>query len=445
MLLAKIRQFIGRHHLLQPDDKVLVAYSGGADSTCLLLALKQIHGNVEAVYVNHQLRGTESNEEEQFVRKFCEKKGIPLHVETIKWYRAPSDLEQAARRRRYRHLAKVALELGVQKVAIAHHADDVAETFLLNLFRGSGPSGLEGIRPQRGIYIRPMLQCTRKDVLAFLKSGRVKYFTDSSNMNLSHRRNRVRKELIPYIQQHFNAAFPQAIVRTSRWIAAQNQLLTELLEPYGNLLQQVQGEWRMDRLQWLQLPSGLQKALLKMFLHTIDPDLKVGSRNLGAFMKAIQDSKQLELPGYLQVHTTERFVRFLRKKSRIGPAEVDVPGPGNYRFPVGDATLAFAVTSMNHYHPGKNVAYLDADKASFPLYIRNWKKGDTFQPLGMSGRKKLSDFWIDKKVPRENRKKIPLVFKDDDLIWLGGHQIHNNYKITPSTSRLLRIELKQNA
>lgn len=445
MLPQKIHKFIQAHHLIDPQEKVLVAYSGGADSTCLLLVLTELYENVAAVYVNHQLRGTESAKEAAFVRKFCEDRKITIYFETIHWNKRPSDLEQAARKRRYRHLAKVAAEYDFQKVALAHHRDDVVETFLLHLVRGSGPKGLEGLRPQRGLYIRPMLVCTRREILAFLKKRRISYFTDTSNRDLYFRRNRLRHKLIPYIEKHFNPAFQQSIQETAKWIHEQNQLLLELLQPYREFLTKEKNGWTFERQKWLQLPPVLRKAVLKMILEEISPERKIQSRTLLSLVKAMQENRQMELPGFMRMEPSEESVRFTRKQSSIGLTEVDVPFPGEYHFGPGNARLSFSFTTKAAFHPAPGIAYLDADKASFPLYIRNWKKGDSFQPLGMTGRKKLSDYWIDGKVPRELRKTIPLVFKDDDLIWMAGYQIHEQYKVSTSTKRLLRIELKKDA
>jgi tRNA(Ile)-lysidine synthase len=162
-------------------------------------------------------------------------------------------------------------------------------------------------------------------------------------------------------------------------------------------------------------------------------------------LNAIQAGRIMELPGYLLVRCTKSFAIFETKQKRTGIVEVDVPSAGVYPFQAGHVTLSFSTGKPDQFQPTDEVAFLDADRAPFPLYIRNWKKGDFFRPLGMKGHKKLSDYLIDRKVPRQSRKRIPLVFKDDDLIWVAGHQIHHNYRVTPSTRKLLRIELRTDA
>lgn len=438
---AKVRQFIEKHSLLEPGERVLVAYSGGPDSACLLVLLRQIWEATAAVYVNHQLRGEESNQEEEFVRNFCVQRSIPLYVERISWKEKPKNLEESARKRRYRNLSKVAAEQGFHKVALAHHQDDIAETFLLRLIRGSGPYGLAGLQPQRGIYIRPFLECSRVEILKHLSKNQVPFFQDSTNTGLEFRRNRIRSELIPYIEKHFNSAFKETLSRTSLWIHEQNELLSELLTPYENLIYEENGKVKISREPFLRLSSPLRKALFRIALKRSDPSLRLNSRLLVRLLAAVETQETLELPGFLMVESMPSSIEFSGKASQIGYFEVDVPHTGNYSFPPGNAHLKFSAESNIRFEETENVAFLDGDKASFPLYIRNWKKGDAFCPLGMTGRKKLSDYLIDRKIPRKERKRIPLILKDDDLIWVAGHQIHHEYRVTETTQKLLRIEL----
>ena len=422
---------------------MLVGYSGGPDSTFLLMALKQMHPDVAAVYVNHQLRGRESKKEEEFVRQFCNKNKIPLFVEKINWKKRPVDLEQSARKRRYRHLAKVAKEHRFDKVALAHHKDDAVETFLLHLVRGAGPDGLAGMPVQRDIYVRPLLQCSHEEILQYLQQHRIPFFMDTTNKSSKFRRNRIRNQLIPYLEKHFNPEFSEAIHRTINWIEEQNRLLKELLHPYERILERKEGMWVVDRSEWLRLSPPLQKALLKRFVQRMSTDVQLNATTLENLVSCIQSQRHMELPGFLNVRCKERVVEFVKKEQRMGLVETDVPSSGQYPFPAGEVTLDFSVRSRQDFAPAPHIAYLDADKASFPLYIRNWKKGDSFRPLGMKGHKKLSDFLIDKKVPRNSRKQIPLVYKDDDLVWVTGHQIHHDYRVTESTTKVLRIEAKQ--
>ncbi|MCI0414340.1 tRNA lysidine(34) synthetase TilS [bacterium] len=443
MIVNKVRLFIKKHSLIVPGERVLVAYSGGPDSTFLLMALKEIHPDVAAVYVNHQLRGRESKQEEKFVRQFCEEKKIPLFVERIAWKKRPADLEQSARKRRYRHLAKVAKEHGFHKVALAHHKDDAVETFLLHLVRGAGPDGLSGMQLHRDIYIRPLLECRRTEILHYLQKNQIAFFTDRSNKKSKFRRNRIRNQLIPYLEKHFNPEFSEAIHRTATWIGELNHLLNKLLQPYEKIMEEKEGHWILNRNNWLRLSPPLQKALLRRLLCKISGDLRLNARTLQNLVTCIQNQREMELPGFVKVCYKEGAIRFVRKEERIGFTEMDVPSSGKYLFPAAKVTLDFSVLLKQDFAPGPNLAYLDADKASFPLYIRNWKKGDSFRPLGMKGHKKLSDFLIDRKVPRNSRKQIPLVYKNDDLVWVAGHQIHHDYRVTDSTKKLLRIEARQ--
>jgi tRNA(Ile)-lysidine synthase len=437
----RIRIYIEEQPLLHEGDSVLVGYSGGPDSTFLLLTLRTLWNGIAAVYVNHQLRGDESKLEEEFVRKFCENRGIPLFVERIEWRRKPSNMEEAARKRRYRHFEKVAREHGFNKVALAHHKDDVAETFLLRLIRGSGPYGLGGMHSKRGIYIRPLLVCSRTEILEDLAKNHVPYFTDTSNADLSMQRNRIRSELIPYVETHLNARFREGLLKTSGWIREQNQLLSELLQQYSTLFLEKDGEWGIRKADLNHLSRPLRKALLRMLVVKADPTLRPGGRLLERLVAVAEAEETLELPGFLMVKSTQDSVRVSRKTGSVGYCEIDVPGPGGYPFPPASVQLIFSTAEHTEFQAHDTGAFLDGERASFPLYVRNWKKGDSFQPLGMQGNKKISDFLIDRKVPRDERKKIPFVFKDDDLIWVAGHQIHHQYRVKDQTRKVLKIEL----
>ncbi len=440
-LQSKVLKFIQEHSLLVDGDRVLVAYSGGPDSTFLLITLLSLWKETAALYVNHQLRGEDSRLEEEFVRKFCKERNIPLFVERIEWNKKPSNMEEAARKRRYRHFEKIASEHGFHKVAVAHHSDDVVETFLLRLIRGSGPYGLGGMLPKRDHYIRPLLECSHAEILQDLTESQTPYFTDVSNADIALQRNRIRIDVIPYIEAHLNPSFRKAVLKTSRWIREQNQLLAELMEPYQNLILDKDREISIRKSDLNQFPGPLRKAIFRIMLQRADPTLRPGAKLLERLVRASDSEETVELAGFLMVKSTPDSVRFSRKAGRVGYFEVDVPGMGGYFFPPGSIHLNFSTAQNTDFRAAENVAFLDGERASFPLHVRNWKKGDSFQPLGMKGHKKISDFLVDRKVPRNERNQIPLVFKNDDLIWIAGHQIHHEYRVTDKTRKVLKIEL----
>jgi tRNA(Ile)-lysidine synthase len=313
---------------------------------------------------------------------------------------------------------------------------------LLNLLRGAGPEGLAGMQLKRDIYIRPLLDCTHQEILQYLQQHRIPFFTDTTNKSLKFRRNRIRNQLIPYLEKHFNPEFSEAIHRTANWIEEQNRLLKELLQPYERTIEKKEEMWLLNRTEWLRFSPPLQKAVLKRLLQRISADLRPNARTVQNLVACIDNQREMELPGFIKVCFTQGAIQFIKKEERIGFIEMDVPSSGQYPFLAGQVILDFSVRSRQDFVPAQDVAYLDADKASFPLYIRNWKKGDSFRPLGMKGHKKLSDFLIDRKVPRNARKQIALVYKDDDLVWVSGYQIHHDYRVTESTKKILRIKVK---
>jgi tRNA(Ile)-lysidine synthase len=435
MLVKRIQSFIQQHSLITRQDKIGVAFSGGPDSTALLHILKRLYPQTEAIYLNHNLRKDSANEE-KFVRKFCDQNKIPLHVEQMNWKEKPSNLEEAARKKRYRYLEKVAKEFGFTKIALAHHQDDLVETILLRLIRGTGLRGIIAMQPIRGRYIRPMLDVSRIEIQQYLTEHSLASYSDPTNEDRNFDRNKIRHDLLPYIESNLNPKVRSALLRFANWAEEQNKLIDELIQPKLKLIT----DKGIHKEKFLQLSPALQKELLRRALQTIDPSFKLNSRTLEAILRTIRASTKMELPGYLVVECSQERIQFLPKTSRTGFQEIDVTGAGDYQFPPAKISLKFSVVKKAELPALRHLAFVDAEKASFPLTIRNWKKGDVFQPLGMKGRKKLSDFWIDRKVPQSNRKNIPIVLKDEQIVWIAGQQIDDQFKITSNTRKILKIE-----
>lgn len=429
--------------MLESSDRLAVAFSGGPDSACLLVLFRAIHPDTSAIYVNHHLRGEESNREEHFVIDFCKARNIPLFVEHIRWRKPPSNLEETARKRRYLHLMKVAREQGFNRVALAHHLDDVVETFLQRILRGTGPRGLAGPQPKRGMFIRPLLTFTHQEILKFLEDQHIPFFTDTSNFDPRFLRNRIRHDLLPYLERGYNPRIKEALSKATSWIAEQNLLLEELLQPLKMLISKKNGrvEISKEKLQKLSLP--LKKALLRSALLEADPSIRLNADLFERLLAILATEQTMELPGFLMVESGRDAIVFTAKTGPAGLHEIEVPGAGSYVFPPGGSVLTFSLQDGSVFTKDREVAFVDADLAAYPLRVRNWKKGDAFRPLGMNGTRKLSDFWIDLKVPRAERKRIPLIFKDDHLVWVAGYRLSEDFRITDSTRKVLKIELKR--
>lgn len=439
MLAKRIQNFIQQHSLISRDDTIAVAFSGGPDSTSLLHILKHLYPQTEAIYVNHNLR-KDSKKEENFVKQFCNQNKIPLHIEQMNWKEKPSNLEEAARRKRYGHLEKVAKEFGFTKIALAHHKDDLVETLLLRLIRGTGPRGLIGMQPIRGRYIRPLLGSARLEIQQYLVEQSLPSYSDPTNKSRNFDRNKIRHDLLPYIESNFNPKVQDALLRFANWAEEQSNLIDELIQPYLGLIT----DSGIQKEKFLKLSHPLQKELIRRALLKEDPYFRINSRVIEGILRTIAASTKMELPGYLVVECSQERIQFLQKTSRTGFQEIDVTGAGDYQFPPAKTSLKFTVVKKAELPALRHLAFVDAEKASFPLTIRNWKKGDFFQPLGMKGRKKLSDFWIDRKVPQSQRKNIPLILKDDQVVWIAGHEINDQFKVASNTRKILKIELVTN-
>jgi tRNA(Ile)-lysidine synthase len=444
MIESRVRRFLAARSLLDASDRVAVAYSGGPDSTALLLVLRRIHPDTAAIYVNHQLRDDESVREEHFIKDFCASRSIPLVIERIRWRSRPANLEENARKRRYAHLTKAAREHGFTKVALAQHRDDAVETFLQRLMRGSGPRGLGRLASRRGIFIRPFLEIPRVDIDRYLHQEQIPFFTDTSNLDIRFLRNRIRHDLLPLLEKNYNPRVRQALAKAAEWLGEQNELLDELMKPYSNTIREEGSRILMMKKELSRCSDALKKQLLRMALQKADPHLRPDAALLQHLLRLLKkDGENLELPGFLMVKSVSDAIVFVAKTGEAGFHEIDIPGAGSYFFPPGDSLLIFSMQQDFVFTDNPNVAYVDADRAAFPLRARNWKKGDRFHPLGMNGTQKLSDYWIDRKIPRRQRKSIPLIFKDDDLVWVAGHRLSHDFRISETTKRALKIELKK--
>jgi tRNA(Ile)-lysidine synthetase-like protein len=197
----------------------------------------------------------------------------------------------------------------------------------------------------------------------------------------------------------------------------------------------------LKRKEFVTLPRQIQKGIFRHSATYLDPHLYPSAHTTKLFFDHLDTNSDLELPGFLMVQFTPELIILKPKQGPIGLIEIDVPGAGTYLFPPANLQLVFSASKKNDLHYSSTTAHLDADLANFPFIIRNWIKGDSFQPLGMRGHKKLSDYWIDRKVPRHQRKRIPLVFQGEELIWVAGYTIDDRFKVTEKTINVLKIEM----
>ncbi|MCR4808336.1 MAG: tRNA lysidine(34) synthetase TilS [Prevotella sp.] len=435
-----IALFIERHRLLSHDKLNLVALSGGADSVCLLLCLKELGYRIEAVHCNFHLRGDESNRDEQFVIELCKKNHIALHLTHFdtKTYASlhQVSIEMAARQLRYQYFEQLRNDMGAQDICVAHHLDDSVETLLLNLVRGTGIEGLTGIKWRNGHIVRPLLCVRRNDIEQWLKERGQDFVTDSTNLVADVQRNQLRLDIIPRLEQ-INPGVVNNIVRTAGWMSEANlvyqdairQTFTRIVKDnaidLADLFFQPSAECIL--FEWLT-PFGFTPSTIAVI-----------------YAKLMEQGSELENGLLWQSHTHQLVTHEQRIIVAPRPEErptLPLPEPGNYHY---DSLSSFSVKILNANMISceANVATLDADKVSFPITVRPVRQGDRFQPFGMKGSKLVSDYLTDVKLsPIDKQRQLVMTDADGQIIWLVGRRTDNRFRITPDTKHTLLITQK---
>jgi len=461
----QIFNYIGARDLIREGDHVLVAVSGGPDSVALLHVLRALSsllriGQLTMLHLDHQLRGAASAEDARYVQDLATQFGIPIISRSLD---VPSyqrehrvSLEMAARACRRQFFLEMLRELGAQKVAVGHTADDQAEELLLRLFRGTGPSGLTGMKVStpEGI-IRPMLCVSREQILMYLNDQNLTFRTDSSNQDLFCQRNILRHQLFPLLRERFHPRVVQTLCRCAE--------LTRDEENYWDA--QIQSNWprvcleeKEDRLclavsRLIELPAALQRRLLRFALERFCGHLqRIYAVHVDAFRRLIladSSRKELHLPNRVRVIRSGDALVLSRGAPAANPLdERTVESSGTHVF--GDFSLhlreeersALGAADFRALSTVPHQVWLDADRLQWPLIVRSWRPGDRFQPMGLGGSKKLQDFFTDAKIPKEQRCRIPLLCDQEKICWVTGCRLDDRVKITAQTQRVLIVEMR---
>lgn len=459
MIVKKIITTIEKYDLISRGDQILIGLSGGCDSVALLYILYdlrlQYKISLTAAHLNHGLRDEESEKDALFVKKLTDNLGIPLIVKKVDVRKAKEkrriSLEEAGRILRYEFFKGVFKENGMDKVALGHQADDQAETLLMHLLRGSGSRGLGGIYPKRDIYIRPLIEIKRKEIIEYLESEGISYRVDSSNKDLRFIRNKIRHKLIPYMEKEYNPGVKNLMIRSGKILRYEDEVLGELTEKNFNEMVRwhiKNGELIFDTMKLNKLRKALKYRLFRRAIHEITGSLK--RINFGHLEKIeylsnnILPNKRINLPFGLTVIRSYDKLIFTKFKNILPFCYVLDSIPAELTLYEINKTVKFAMKDgkeIGNISKSPSTAFIDFNEISLPLVIRNFRPGDSFQPLGMNGKKKLKDFFIDMKIPLRERINIPLLLSTDQIIWVGGMRISDRVKIKNDTQRILKVEL----
>jgi tRNA(Ile)-lysidine synthase len=470
-LAERVRRTIRRYDLIPAGTRVLVALSGGPDSVALLTLLQLLSARdgyevVGAAHLHHGLRGREADEDEAFCRRLALERSLPIDVEAADVGRlarkSRTSIEHAAHDARYAFFARAAGRMGAGRVAVGHTRDDQAETFLLRLLRGAGPRGLGGIHPRAGAIVRPLLACRREELRAFLAAQGIEFREDATNADVSILRNRVRHELVPFLRDRFSPRVVQVLDRDAAIAREDAAFLGDAARAVAARLT-------------VRMPAGM--GIPAAALATEDP----------AIARRVAREAQQAVSGgrFIGFDAVEALLEFAASGE---PGPLDLPGhrverrgalvvlsPAGPRRGRGERTpaCAFAYTlsipgqvtvpesaCVVSAEPGVvpsgtptpapwplagrgDTAVIDAAAIEGPLVVRSRRPGDRFRPLGLQGHKKLQDFFVDRRIPRARRDRVPLVVDRRGLIvWVAGHAVAEEAKVTGRTAAVVVLRMK---
>lgn len=459
----KVKKFVLLHRMIEPGDRVLVAVSGGADSVALFHCLHQLKDELRfslcIAHLNHMARGEESDEDARFVSRLGESSGVEVFVASIDARKESGCLktsfQEGARILRYRYLESILKKWGGHKIAVGHNSDDNAETVLINLFRGSGMTGLAGIPRVHGKIIRPLLFCSRVEIESYLTRRQLSFRCDRTNMETDYLRNKIRLELIPKLEAEFSGNIKSHILNTAEIIRGEDDYLDSLILQ-GGFIEKNGGGCSLRYEGTRQLHPAMRRRVVRRAIAEVSGNLRrISIRHVDDVLKLIADprpGKQIHLPGFLVISCKERELVFnIKPKQASGiinagdfavDAPIELKIPGITEIPIAGLKLHSRVFSgRDHGSASACTSYLDYEKTGENIHVRFFRPGDRFIPFGMTGRKKLKAFFIDEKVPRDKRKTIPLLTTNrGDIIWVYGMRIAHHYRVTHETQNTLCIE-----
>lgn len=421
MIQHRIIQYIEKNHLFSADSKILVALSGGADSVALLCILHAAGYHCEAAHCNFHLRGEESDRDERFVRQLCQKHNIPLHIIHFNTTRYATEkrisIEMAARELRYQWFEEIKNECRADVIAVAHHQDDSVETMLLNLIRGTGITGLLGIRPRNGVVVRPLLCVSREEIIRYLQSKGQDYVTDSTNLQDEYTRNKIRLNILPLMQE-INPSVKNNLIETSNH-------LNEVATIYNKGI--ADAKTRIMTAEGIRISSLINEAAPEAILFEILHPLGFNPsqiKDIAASLHA-QPGKQFRSKEWRLIKDRE----FLLLEP-VQPENTDTP-PFQFSIEERDYTSDFQIPRE------KRTACFDADKLKGEISYRKWRRGDTFVPFGMKGKKKISDYLTDRKFTISQKERQWVLCCGEHIAWLIGERTDNRFRIDETTKRIV--------
>lgn len=434
-MIEKVRSYIKANRLLAPDDRVIVGFSGGMDSVTLLDVLLSLGYSCVAAHCNFHLRGEESERDAAFVKRWCEHVGVELvsvDFDTRGYASSHKiSIEMAARELRYTWFEDIRKEHHADAIAVAHHRDDLVETVLMNLIRGTGIRGLTGIPSKNNSIVRPLLGVSRDEIEAYVDERKLPFIFDSSNSDDVFVRNFLRMNVIPLLEK-INPSVKNAIYRTAQHVGEAKKIYDFYVETQKKAIF-IDNRIDIDKLKATLSPAA-------MLFEILSP--------LGFNASVIEDIYQRldSTPG--NVFYSDNY-RLIKDRNKLILDKIADKKPLQEEYSIDKVSqeitepirLKISFLSGNiTINKDARFLYADADKLSFPLTLRKWQSGDWFVPFGMKGRKKLSDFFTDRKFSLVDKENAWVLSSGENIVWIVGERPDERFKVTESTENVMVIE-----
>jgi tRNA(Ile)-lysidine synthase len=449
---------IRQHGMLNEGDRVLIALSGGPDSTCLASVLSRLADDfkltLHAHYIDHGLRPDETPSEIAHCEKLCNRLGMTFSSESVDVKAHAKahglNLQDAGRELRYKALENAGITFGALRIALGHTLDDQVETFFMRVLRGSGPAGLASIPPIRGRFIRPLLGVRRSEVEAYLSAEAIEAVVDSSNLKDDYLRNRLRSSLMPLLEE-FNPSLHDTLRRTTEILADEERYF--FIEVTKALMKMITSKTQRHIELFITPLESMDRALARRVIRRAVEETRglwgIGYGHIDDILGLARHGHpgdSLDLPHevrairkYSTLILTSEPPKTLSTRSLDGEGDLYLEETGAY---LSAAVLPRAEGSSLPLSSSRSRCLLDAGKTRFPLTVRSRRDGDFFMPLGFGKRKKIQDYFTDEKIPRYERNTVPIVTCGDDIVWIAGYRPDERFKPTESTKSLLVLEYK---
>ena len=444
-MLQKFRTFIQRNQLFRQDHIILLAVSGGVDSVVMCELMRQAKYKFAIAHCNFCLRAEESDTDQSFVEHLALAMDVQLHTkrfDTASYAKEHGiSVQMAARELRYAWFEELMDLNGYKYVANAHHLDDQAETFFINLLRGTGLSGLHGIMPKQGRVIRPLLFATRDEIVEFAFVEGLNWREDSSNRSKKYLRNRLRHELMPVLHE-LDPNFSRSLNNTIRIIRETETIYRQKIdEGKADLIETNPNDVRI-LISWLEEFSPMETWLFELlrpynFSYSVVEEIVNSLSSISGKIffspthRLIRDRDYLIIESFIQID--QKSINPILAFDPLLQSQPQLPIP-----------LSFSVERAKDFNipEGAEIGCFDYDQLEYPLYLRHWEKGDYFFPLGSKGKKKLSDFFVDNKMSIDEKERIWLLTSGNNIIWVTGKRIANRFRLTSTTKKVLVATLE---